>query len=71
MRLYDVDTKGLMADLVEEIRSEHPELSKKDTKLLILNALLGNVVREEISNQINFLIENGGWGWKEEEEDAA
>ena len=70
MRLYDIDMKILMVDLVEEIRSEHPELSKKDAKLLIMNALLGNVVREEISNQINFLIENGGWNWKDEEEVA-
>ena len=70
MKLYDVDMKILMIDLVEEIRSEHPELSKKDAKLLIMNALLGNVVREEISNQINFLIENGGWSWKEEEDAA-
>ena len=71
MRLYDIDMKILMVDLVEEIRSEHPELSKKDAKLLIMNALLGNVVREEISNQINFLIENGGWNWKDEEDVAS
>ena len=70
MNLYDVDTKILMIDLIEEIRSEHPELSKKAARLLLLNALLGNVVREEISNQVNFLIENGGWSQKDEEDVA-
>ena len=61
MNLYDVNMKDLMADLVEEIQSEHPELTKKDAKLLIMNSLYANLVREELSNEINFLIENNGW----------
>ena len=70
MNLYDVDMRCLMVDLVEEVREYHPELSKKDAKLLIMNALLGNVVREELLNQIDFLIENDGWSRKDEKDAA-
>lgn len=66
MNLYDVDMRYLMIDLVEMVCEEHPELSKKNARALILNALLGNVVRAEISNQIDFLIENDGWSRKDE-----
>lgn len=67
MNLYDVDMRYLMIDLMETVREYHPELSKKDAKLLIMNALLGNVVREELLNQIDFLIENDGWSRKDED----
>lgn len=70
MNLYDVDMRYLMIDLVETVREYHPKLSKKDAKLLIMNALLGNVVREELLNQIDFLVENDGW-IHNIEEDAA
>lgn len=70
MNLYDVDMRYLMIDLVETVREYHPELSKKDVKLLIMNALLGNVVREELLNQIDFLIENDGWIHMNEEDAA-
>lgn len=58
---YQADTGTVIRDLVDELREYHPELKKSEAKLVILNALLGNVAREELFNQANFLIENGGY----------
>lgn len=57
MELLHLKQSYVMDTLIREIRSEHPELTKSAAKEYLLNALLYNIVIEEIKNQIDFMIE--------------
>lgn len=65
MNLYDVKTKDTMAMLVNEVTEQHPDLTKAQAKILILNAIWANHVVEEITDQVDFLIENNGYSMEE------
>lgn len=55
--LYKVTATEAIDSVVEEVMEEHPTLSKKDAKNLVLNSLLYYVVIEEIKGQVNFLLD--------------
>ena len=59
--LYDVTATEVLETLSETVVLKHSYLTKAKAKKLVLNALLGNVVIEEIMGQVDFLIENGGY----------
>lgn len=61
INLYDVNTSDVMNVLVNDVMEYCNVKTKKLAKALVLNALLANVVSEDIINQVNFLIENGGY----------
>lgn len=61
MNLYELKTSDVIATLIDEVQGNHPDISKTKAKALILNALISNCVIEEIQNQIDFLIDRGGF----------
>lgn len=65
MNLYDVNSKETISMLVNEVTEQHPDLTKTQAKILVLNAIWSNLVVEEITNQVNFLIENNGYSMEE------
>ena len=61
MNLYELKTSDVMATLIDEVQKNHPDLSKTKAKALVLNALISNCVIEEIQDQIDYLIDRGGF----------
>ncbi len=53
--LYDVTLTQAVEDIVKNIQERYG-CTKAEAKLLLNNALLYNVVRDEIMGQIDFLV---------------
>ncbi len=58
MALYDVPMAKAINAITEELRENHPELSKSMAKTLVCNALIYNTVINEILGQVEFIMEN-------------
>lgn len=61
MYLYELNTTKIINKLVKDVLDYHPDYPKETAKALVLNALIGNCVHEEIMEQVGFLIENNGY----------
>lgn len=61
MAFYDVKTSEVIKFIVDDLKSLYPNMSKGEIKFYVLNALMSNIVQSEIKEQIDFLIENGGY----------
>ena len=59
--LYAITATEAIDTLVGNVMLNHPYISKTQAKKLVLNALIGSCVIEEVNSQVNFLIENGGY----------
>lgn len=55
--LYKLTATEAIDSVVEEVMGEHPELTKKRAKDLVINSLLYWTVINEIKGQVNFLLE--------------
>ncbi len=56
--LYELTPSQAISYAVKRAQKEHPEFSKKDIELLVKNALVYNVVIEQILEQVDFLLED-------------
>ena len=58
--LYDITLTEAIAEAVQRLEEEHPELSKTQAKKLITNTLVYNCVIDEIVGQAEFLLGEEG-----------
>lgn len=55
--LYNITASEALSFSIEKVIEDNPELTKKQAKVLVLNALLYNVVIAEIRGQVNWLLD--------------
>ena len=55
--LYKLTAAEAMSGAIDKVLENNPELTKKQAKELVLNALIYNCVIEEIVGQVDFLLE--------------
>ena len=55
--LYKLTVTEAVNCSIEQVLEDNPELTKKQAKNLVLNALIANCVIEEIIGQVNWLLE--------------
>lgn len=55
--LYKLTAAEAMSYAIDRVLESNPEVTKKQAKELVLNALVYNCVIEEIVGQVNFLLE--------------
>ena len=60
MELYNITATEAIESVVNTVLEVNPELSKKDAKKLVLNALIYNCVVDEICGQVSFLMSKEG-----------
>ncbi len=54
--LYDLTVAEALEHSINRVMEENPELTKRQAKKLVLNALIYNCVVDEIAGQVNFLL---------------
>lgn len=55
--LYELNANQALDYSIRRVQENHPELSKKEARILVLNSLVYNVVIAEVSNMVDYLIE--------------
>lgn len=53
--IYDLNATTVIADLAGEV-AEDLGITKTDAKIMVLNALLYNLVQEEVKSQCRYLL---------------
>lgn len=54
--LYEITMAQALEESIKVVMEQHPELTKKMAKTLVVNALIYNCVIEEVVNQVDFLM---------------
>ena len=56
MELYDIKASEAISILADDVKERHPNIPKAMAKKLVVNALVYNLIAEEIADQVDFII---------------
>ena len=56
MELYDIKASEAISILADDVKERHPNITKAMAKKLVVNALVYNLIAEEIADQVDFII---------------
>ena len=56
MELYDIKASEAISILADDVKERHPNITKAMAKKLVVNALIYNLIAEEIVDQVDFII---------------